>query len=317
MRLAMTDPVLRAGRTIVIVALAVGLPGCQIQRVPEPSPPSLTARWLPDCEAHSEAAYFSLRVPGNGAVQYYGGAQAREAGERSVRIPASRALELLRQAQQFSSRNRRQAWSKEAYGAYCLEVIVERGTTMTRSRRFIQSTARPRLARSLDALIRANQWVCPARGWNENITLERSGYCDDWDSRPTISLTIPDEVDCGGYHVFDLYDDGTIYYQAKHVTRVDHMWPTVVGDAYYRVPRATVMELINLVIGFRLTRDYISHSPPDADYASLVLKEARQLQEQLRIEAGIRLIPTDTVPCKAGPTPGPMVWLRYDRRPKE
>lgn len=143
--------------------------------------PELTARWLASCEPTDEHEYFAIRVFSDGAVQYTGGREAKETGEKTTHIAAHDARYLATRAADFirapaAGRRPMKGTAPEA----CME-FQTRVDGQTRIRReSIETRASKVFANDVARKVPMLSWVCPPRVNPDDPQLSLAAFCRKW-----------------------------------------------------------------------------------------------------------------------------------------
>ena len=124
----------------------------------------LTARWLTACEGTEAREYFAIRIFADGHVQYTGGEEAKEAGEKTTQIKAYDARYLGRRAADFI---RAPASGRISITStrppVCMEFQTRVDGQMRVRRESIETRACKVFANDLARKLPLLSWVCPAR----------------------------------------------------------------------------------------------------------------------------------------------------------
>jgi hypothetical protein len=153
----------------------------------ESTAPELTARWLTSCEAGEQGEYLVIKVFSDGSVQYVGGTQAKEQGERTVRIKPQDAHYLGRRGADFIRAP--SAGRRTSRPETCMEFAARVDGKVRTRRESIETRASKVFANDIARKLPLLQWACPARAAASvnpaDPQLSLAAFCAKWpDSSP-------------------------------------------------------------------------------------------------------------------------------------
>jgi hypothetical protein len=148
--------------------------------VAQAAEPELTARWLASCDSADEHEYFAIRVFSDGSVQYTGGREAKEIGEKTAQIKAHDARYLAIRAADFIRAPAAGRRPKSAGSEACME-FQTRVDGQTRVRReSIETRASRVFANDVARKVPMLSWVCPARANPADPQMSLVAFCKKW-----------------------------------------------------------------------------------------------------------------------------------------
>jgi hypothetical protein len=140
--------------------------------------PELTARWLASCDEEHE--YFAIRVFSDGSVQYTGGREAKEIGEKTTQIKPHDARYLGTRAADFIRAPAAGRRPKSAGAETCMEFQTRVNGQMQVRRESIETRASRVFANDVARKVPMLGWVCPARVNPQDPQLSLAAFCKKW-----------------------------------------------------------------------------------------------------------------------------------------
>jgi hypothetical protein len=140
--------------------------------------PDLTARWLASCDPAEEHEYFAIRIFPDGHVQYLGGSEAKESGEKTLQIKVYDARYLVTRAADFMRAP--PAGRTSSRPAACMEFQTRVDGQMRVRRESIETRASRVFANDIARKVPMLIWVCPARENPEDPKLSLVAFCKKW-----------------------------------------------------------------------------------------------------------------------------------------
>ncbi len=271
---------------------------------------------LSACSGRSRAEFFRVSIPESGQLTYSGMQLTRQLGTKNVVATASQVEAISSAAKLFLAGGSRRGIRAEPgleTDDYCVEVREVGGGRTKVVRSMFLYDRRPEIVTLIDAVLLENRLVCPGRTYIKKLKL--STYCHDY-PRPLMALVVWEAGTCSSYHTVDVYEDGTVYYNAQHFPEAEgRAGRSVLGESYYQLPPRDVDALVTMVRGFSTHEENeLSHRLVTPRYMGTDPAQRSLLERELRARAGISWaeIPPDRVPCRRAAPSGSELYLRRD-----
>jgi hypothetical protein len=267
--------------------------------------PAVTVKWQPACSTNISEPYFSVDVFTDGTVEYVGGPQAREIGERIDRLSAQDARRLINEARRFVSGYAGPMDTKpDGFindESYCLDVTVRQQEPPRTKRGRSDVRYTKTLIKALDQAMHDKKWVCPVRYGGTVPTdrrLENSSYCS---ARSILRVYFAAKDTCASGHSISVFADRSVQYNAFR-TKNDSaggitLESSIVAERYFNLTAEHFDKLIKLVNSFQLkgergpTGDVVSGAPdiaPIYQFSSVDEKDVEAVNNYLDRVLSIR-----------------------------
>lgn len=309
---------------LVLGAASLLLCGCashpdKVALVEQQPIPPITMEWAPACDLQAAEPYFSVAILEDGTVDFVGGRQAREVGQRTGRIVPRDVAALHRLAVNAVTRSaphRRLHEGDEGF-EYCLQISLRSATNTAETRRFGSDTKKVRsLVDAVERVVSLRKWVCPARAssMGPELRLNR-GYCGGWTHREAIGFSIREEGRCV-YHSGETYPD-VIHFTVSYTSAFTAS-PVLVQEGYRDIDKAQFTDLVQVMRESSLAQPQIEEPNPrkDLDYSGRSRADLLRFQGVLDRIVNFDLPPIapEAVSCGEPDNPGGF-YLRYEYGP--
>jgi hypothetical protein len=239
---------------------------------PPAGDPVLSVAWLPPC-AQPSAPAFTVEVFADGSVRYLGDQPAKELGERRSKIAVSDVRRLAQSARAVAKGSVGASVKLQGERPYCLEVTLREAGTVSHAKVANDTQGARHLIRTLDEVVRPEQWVCPMRGSRtaSDVRFQELPFCGGYRARADLSYSIFDDKGCvhygGRVYRHEMYSEASyVTAEGKTVFLADRFHPltarqfrALIGAAKRaHLPRSDLQER-----GEPAYRDYFGGSEQD------------------------------------------------------